>query len=212
MNFQLAKDRLIASLKLRIDNPMVIEALARVPRHYFVPEHLHEQAYEDCPLSIGYNQTISQPYIVALMTEALDITKEDRVLELGTGSGYQTAILAELAGFVVSVERVPQLISKAKKILIEELKYSNIELHLAEKILGWVSGQPYNAIIVTAAAPNIPQVLINQLEINGRMVIPIGSRWDQSLIKIVKYQDHNEIIDLGGCRFVPLIGEGSWSE
>lgn len=212
MDFELSKNQLIQSLGIRITNQNIVAAIARVPRHCFIPENLHSQAYDDRPLSIGYNQTISQPYIVALMTEALDLKKSDRVLELGTGSGYQTAILAELAGYVISVERIPPLITLAKKILFTKLEYKNIELHHAEKTLGWIKGQPYDAIIVTAGAPNIPQVLIDQVNIAGRMVIPIGTKWNQSLIKLTKFQDHNEIHNLGGCRFVPLIGEGSWDE
>lgn len=212
MDLEFAKDRLISTLNSRISNRQVIEAMARVPRHLFVPENLRDQAYDDCPLSIGYNQTISQPFIVALMTDALEIGNNDKILELGTGSGYQTAILAEIAEKVVSVERIPQLLEKASEVLIEKLGYRNIELHGAVRKLGWSEEMPYAAILVTAAAPSIPQTLIDQLKIGGRLVIPIGSKWDQDLIKIVKLQDHNFIVNLGGCRFVPLIGEDSWHE
>jgi protein-L-isoaspartate(D-aspartate) O-methyltransferase len=212
VEFELSKNQLINSLKLRIGDRHVIDVMARVPRHRFVPENCFDSAYNDRPLSIGYNQTISQPYIVALMTEALELKKSDKVLELGTGSGYQTAILAELAGYVISVERIPQLITSAKKILFDELGYKNIELYHSKKKLGWIEGQPYDAIIVTAAAPNIPKVLIDQLKLAGRMVIPIGTQLEQNLIKLTKFEDYNVIDNLGGCRFVPLIGEESWNE
>ena len=170
-----------------------------------------DSAYENMPLPIGLNQTISQPYIVALMTEKLELNPRKKVLELGTGCGYQTAILAELAGQVVTTERLPELLEKAK-IILEHLGYKNIEIHLAEETLGWQAGAPYDAIITTAGAPAIPDSLIEQLAIEGRMVIPVGSRYDQELHLIIKHQKDIEKINLGGCRFVSLIGKDAWED
>lgn len=203
--------RLFSHLRREIKDAKVIEAMERVPRELFVlPENQH-LAYEDIPLPIGMGQTISQPFIVALMTEALELRNTDRVLEIGTGSGYQAAILAELADWVVTVERYPELIERARRTL-NSLGYTNIEIHLAEKVLGWRKGAPYNAIIVTAAAPVVPQELLNQLAEGGRLVIPVGSRYEQELMKVTKQKGRIKIKNLGGCRFVPLIGEGAWRE
>jgi protein-L-isoaspartate(D-aspartate) O-methyltransferase len=145
------------------------------------------------------------------MTQALDISKNDKVLELGTGRGYQTAILAELAKTVISVERIPQLVTKAENIL-KKLGYNNIHIHLSTGKLGWKQDSPYNAIIVTAAAPRIPEALVEQLAAGGRMIIPVGNRWEQELILLKKGEDKNIINNLGFCRFVPLIGEDAWDE
>jgi protein-L-isoaspartate(D-aspartate) O-methyltransferase len=185
--------------------------MARIPRERFVPPESARYAYEDGPLPIGLNQTISQPYIVAYMTEGLELTGQEKVLEIGTGSGYQTAILAELSRLVVSTERLPQLLEKARETL-DSLGYRNIELHLAEETLGWKADAPYDAIIATAAAPYIPQELVAQLKIGGRMIIPVGSRYMQELCKLVRHRNRNEIRNLGACRFVSLIGKGAWSE
>ncbi len=182
-----------------------------VPRHIFVPLEFQEAAYEDRPLPIGYDQTISQPYIVAYMTQNLELTGSEKVLELGTGSGYQTAILSNLARYVVTTERVPSLIDKARKTL-EKLGYSNIEIQVAAESLGWQSEAPYNAIIATAGAPRIPDELISQLSIGGRMVIPVGSRYTQELLKITRLNEGNKIERLGPCRFVSLIGKGAWDD
>jgi protein-L-isoaspartate(D-aspartate) O-methyltransferase len=163
------------------------------------------------PLGIGFGQTISQPFIVALMTQALGLKGEEKVLELGTGSGYQAAILAELAKWVVSVERIQQLAESARRIL-EELGYKNIEIHVAEKDLGWPAEAPYDAIMVTAGAPCVPNPLVKQLNLGGRLVIPVGSRWEQDLVRITRRKKRNLIESLGGCRFVPLIGKGAREE
>ncbi len=160
---------------------------------------------------IGQEQTISQPYIVAYMTQNLELTGSEKVLELGTGSGYQTAILSNLARYVVTTERVPSLIDKARKTL-EKLGYSNIEIQVAAESLGWQSEAPYNAIIATAGAPRIPDELISQLSIGGRMVIPVGSRYTQELLKITRLNEGNKIERLGPCRFVSLIGKGAWDD
>ena len=203
------RSQLIKHLNREINDKRVIEAISHVPRELFVPPSAYSYAYDDRPLSIGYQQTISQPYIVALMTEAMNIQESDRVLELGTGSGYQTAILAELAAKVVSTERIPQLVDSATRVL-DSLGYTNIEIHPAGETLGWPQDAPYNAIIVTAGAPEIPEVLIDQLSPAGRLVIPVGSRWEQELLRITKTDSGNRIDKLGGCRFVPLIGINAW--
>jgi protein-L-isoaspartate(D-aspartate) O-methyltransferase len=203
------RSQLLRHLSREISDERVLAAMSRVPRERFVPADLFYAAYEDRPLSIGYQQTISQPYIVALMTEALEITENDRVLEVGTGSGYQTAILAELAKEVISIERIPQLIDSAKKVL-DMLGYTNIEIHMAEEALGWQQGAPYDAIIVTAGAPKVPDILVDQLVYKGRLVIPVGSRWEQELVRVTKMKPDNRIDRLGGCRFVPLIGTNAW--
>jgi protein-L-isoaspartate(D-aspartate) O-methyltransferase len=205
------RSQLIKHLNREINDKRVVEAISRVPRELFVPPSAYSYAYDDRPLSIGYQQTISQPFIVALMTEAMNIQENDRVLELGTGSGYQTAILAELAAKVVSTERIPQLIESATRVL-DRLGYANIEIHLTEEILGWPQGAPYDAIIVTAGAPRIPELLVDQLAPAGRLVIPVGSRWEQELLRITKTDSGNRIDKLGGCRFVPLIGINAWDK
>lgn len=211
MGLEAARARLIAYLSQEIKNKRVLEAMAHVPRELFVPADCYYSAYEDRPLSIGFGQTISQPFIVALMTEALELKGNEKVMEVGTGSGYQTAILAELAERVITVERVSQLADSAKQVL-EKLGYNNVEVHIAEKTLGWAAGAPYQAIIVTAGAPSVPQVLLDQLSLGGRLVIPVGSRYEQDLLKVTKQKKRNQIENLGGCRFVSLIGEGAWEE
>lgn len=211
MDLSLARDNLIARLSLEISDKRVLEAMRRVPREAFVPQDQYYAAYEDRPLSIGFGQTISQPYIVALMVQALELKGGDKVLELGAGSGYEAAILAELAREVVTVERVSELVEGAKRAL-EKLGYSNVKVHLAGRELGWSDEAPYGAIIVSAGAPTIPQILLNQLSFGGRLVIPVGSRWQQDLLKVTKRRKGNKVENLGGCYFVPLIGEGAWEE
>ena len=211
MDFEAARARLIEHLSTEIKDERVLAAMSRIPRERFVPPEEQHLAYEDIPLPIGLDQTISQPFIVALMTEALELTGSEKVLELGTGSGYQLAILAELAQLVVTVERLPPLAEAAKRVL-DSLGYTNIEVHLTEKALGWQAGAPYNAIIVTAGAPRVPATLLAQLAVGGRLVIPVGSRYVQELYKITKHRKKNTVQNLGGCRFVSLIGEDAWEE
>lgn len=208
-DFEAARAELIEHLSSEIRDKGVLSAMSRIPREKFVPLESRHMAYEDRPLPIGWEQTISQPYIIALMTEVLELTGSEKVLELGTGSGYQTAILAELSRTVVTVERVPALAESARKVL-DSLGYKNIEIHLAEEALGWKKGAPYDAIMVTAGAPDIPGELLNQLAVGGRMVIPVGSRYVQELCKVVKRQEGNKVQKLGGCRFVALIGKDAW--
>jgi len=209
VDLERARQSLLNSLDHEIADNRVVEAMRRVPREAFVPQEQYHAAYDDRPLSIGFGQTISQPFIVALMVQALGLRGDKKVLELGTGSGYEAAILAELAQKVVTVECIPELAESARQVL-DKLGYSNIEVHAAGKILGWPEGAPYDAIIVSAGAPTVPQVLLEQLTWNGRLVIPVGSRWQQELLRVTKLRKGNEIENLGGCYFVPLIGEGAW--
>jgi protein-L-isoaspartate(D-aspartate) O-methyltransferase len=206
-----ARARLLDSLKHEIRDKRVLAAMACVPRELFVSPDYYYAAYEDMPLSIGFGQTISQPFIVALMTQALKLKGDEKVLELGTGSGYQTAILAKLAKRVVSIERISQLAESARRVL-GQLDYTNFEIHTASEALGWPDEAPYDAIIVTAGAPHVPEALLEQLELGGRLVIPVGSRWEQDLLKVTKRKRKNLVQNLGGCRFVPLIGPGAWGE
>jgi protein-L-isoaspartate(D-aspartate) O-methyltransferase len=210
-DYEAARAGLIAHLCSEIRDKQVLAAMSRIPREIFVPKESRSLAYEDGPLPIGWEQTISQPYIIALMTEALELTGKEKVLEIGTGSGYQTAILAELSKKVISIERIPALAESARKVL-DGLGYTNIEIHIAGETLGWQKGAPYDAIMVTAGAPKIPDDLIAQLADAGRMVIPAGSRHIQELCKVVKNKDGNRLEKLGGCRFVALIGKDAWDD
>jgi protein-L-isoaspartate(D-aspartate) O-methyltransferase len=195
-----------------IKDQRVLAAMSKVPRHLFVAEGLADQAYNDNPLPIERQQTISQPYIVALMSEALALTGREKVLEIGTGSGYQTAILAELAERVFSIERIAVLATGARRIL-DALKYFNVAIRVGDGTYGWREESPFAAIVVTAGAPRIPRILIEQLEIGGRLVIPVGSQNSQTLLKLTRLSEDPEDLkreDLGGCRFVDLIGEHGW--
>jgi protein-L-isoaspartate(D-aspartate) O-methyltransferase len=192
----------------------VLAAMENTPRHLFVDEGLIDQAYSDNPLPIGERQTISQPYIVALMTQALELTKKDRVLEIGTGSGYQTAILAQLADRVYSIERIAALASRARRIL-DQLNYYNVAIRVGDGSYGWKEESPFDAIITTAAAPAVPKYLLEQLVVGGRLIVPVGARDMQTLYKLTRLsEDINDIKreDLGDCRFVSLIGESGWKE
>jgi len=194
-----------------IKDEKVISAFLKVPREEFVPESLKEYAYRDCPLSIGEGQTISQPYIVALMTEALKLKGKEKVLEIGTGSGYQSAILAEIGCEVYSIERIELLAKRAENIL-KKLGY-NVKIKIGDGTLGWEEYSPYDRIIVTAAGPKIPETLLSQLSKNeGRLVMPVGDRYIQDLILVIKNSEKIEKVHLGGCQFVPLIGKEGWKE
>jgi protein-L-isoaspartate(D-aspartate) O-methyltransferase len=192
-----------------ITDPRVLDAMRRVPRHLFVSEALRDQAYGDFPLPIGEQQTISQPYIVAEMTQALQLRPEDRVLELGTGSGYQAAVLAEIAYRVYTIERIYALYAKARK-MFDALQYHNIVTRYADGTFGWEDECPFDAVIVTAGAPRIPSVLVNQLALGGRLVLPVGDQHSQKLVKVVREEKGVRTTDLGGCRFVKLVGEHGW--
>ena len=211
MDFDTERDKkaLFDRISVELDDQRVIEAMLRVPREEFVPAEAAHLAYADMALPIGYDQTISQPYMVALMTSVLGVRRMDRVLDIGTGSGYQAAVLAELAREVVSTERILTLIRPAESRL-QSLGYANIIVKRAGRELG-LPGEPrFNGIIVGAGAPKLPTELVEQLEIGGRLVVPVGSRQEQQLIKVVRTHDGFSVETLGGCRFVPLIGEGAW--
>ena len=184
----------------------VLKAMEKIPRHLFVPEALADQAYDDCPLTIGYGQTISQPYTVAFMTEALELQGPERVLEIGTGSGYQTAVLAELASEIYSVERLPELSQAAAKIL-SALGCKNAILKVDDGTLGWSEFAPYDAVIVTASGPDIPPPLLSQLADGGRLVIPVGERAGQNMYRVTRRGEETVKDYLGPFRFVELIGE-----
>jgi len=194
-----------------IKDPKVIQAFLRVPRHRFVLERDVHEAYDDHPLPIGEGQTISQPYMVALMTECLNLKGEERILEIGTGSGYQAAILAELAKEVYTVERFPALVERARYVL-EELGYKNIKINLGDGTLGWPEFSPYDGIIVTAASLRIPLPLLEQLREKGRLVIPLGESFSQVLTIVEKYKDRIETREVCSCVFVPLVGEYGWQD
>ncbi|MBN2514664.1 MAG: protein-L-isoaspartate(D-aspartate) O-methyltransferase [Deltaproteobacteria bacterium] len=195
-----------------ITDEKVLKAMEKIPRHLFVDEGLHDQAYADNPLPIGERQTISQPYIVALMTEALELTGHEKVLEIGTGSGYQAAILAELADRVFSIERIASLADRARKVL-DSLGYYNVLIRVGDGTYGWKEESPFDVIIVTAGAPHVPKTLFDQLTVGGRLIVPTGDRHTQKLLKLTRTSnelDKAETKDLGGCRFVNLIGEYGW--
>lgn len=198
----------------QIRDDRVLKVMETVPRHLFVDEGLINQAYSDNPLPIGERQTISQPYIVALMTEALELKGRERILEIGTGSGYQTAVLAKLADRVFSIERVAVLATRARKIL-DRLNCYNVAIRVGDGSYGWKEEAPFDAIITTAAAPQVPQYLLEQLVPGGRLVVPVGGREVQTLYKLTRSLENPAEMkkeDLGGCRFVSLIGESGWKE
>ncbi|MGA8180383.1 MAG: protein-L-isoaspartate(D-aspartate) O-methyltransferase [Desulfobacterales bacterium] len=192
-----------------VTDPFVLAAMLKVPRHLFVSDALRDQAYGDFPLPIGEQQTISQPYIVAEMTQALQPGKDDRILEIGTGSGYQAAILAEIVFRVYTIEKLYPLYTKTRK-LFDQLQYHNIVTKYSDGSSGWKDESPFDAIIVTAGSPSIPEPLVSQLAVGGRMVIPVGDQYSQELIKLYKDEHGIHKSNLGGCRFVKLVGEYGW--
>lgn len=211
MDFAIARERMVAEQLVRrgIQDPRVLDAMGRVPRHLFMDEALAGRAYGDYPLPIGESQTISQPYMVALMTEALDLVGHERVLEVGTGSGYQTAILAELCNKVLSLERIKRLADRAIRTL-DNLGYHNVLIRVGDGSLGWAEEAPFDAILVTAASPAVPGALVEQLSLKGRLVVPVGDAYGQVLRKGVREEEGMRWSDLGGCVFVKLIGEQGW--
>lgn len=210
-HFRIARHRMVESqIAARgIRDQRLLEAMKKVPRHLFVDEALWDRAYGDFPLPIGQGQTISQPYIVARMTQELGLKGDENVLEIGTGSGYQTAILSQLASRVYSVERIPALLPKAKKVL-DQLGYHNVLIKLDDGTWGWKEHAPYDAIIVTAGSPVIPEPLLEQLKDPGIMVVPVGDEYSQTLTRITKKDGSIETEYLEGVRFVKLIGDHGW--
>jgi protein-L-isoaspartate(D-aspartate) O-methyltransferase len=209
--YALARRRMVESQLLAggVRDPEVLRAMGRVPRHLFVDEALRDRAYGDHALPIGYGQTISQPLMVATMTEALALAGGEKVLEIGTGSGYQTAVLAEIADRVFSVERVAPLYRRSRELL-DRLAHHRVVLRHGDGTLGWADHAPYDAIIVTAGAPHVPEALRAQLTPGGRLVIPVGDRSVQSLVRITRREEGDLREDLGGCVFVDLVGEDGW--
>jgi protein-L-isoaspartate(D-aspartate) O-methyltransferase len=189
----------------------VLVAMEEIERHRFVSPDLTDSAYEDCALSIGEGQTISQPYMVALMTELLELKGGEKVLEIGTGSGYQSAVLSKLAAEVYSVERIGPLASRAKRLLVE-VGCANVHVVVSDGTLGLPGQAPFDGIIVTAGAPEIPPVYIQQLKIGGRLVIPVGSIFSQTLYMVIKKPDGTDTSQYTTCVFVPLVGKDGWQE
>jgi len=212
VNYEGARQKMLESqIRARnVRDPRVLEALRKVPRHLFVEEALRDRAYLDKALPIGEKQTISQPYMVAAMSEALELRGEERVLEIGTGSGYQTAILAELAESVFSVERIADFVPAARRRL-EALGHYNVLIKVGDGTIGWSEHAPYDGILVTAAAPQVPRPLLEQLKVGGRLVVPMGAEDSQTLMRISRQEDGFQEEALGECRFVKLIGRHGWA-
>lgn len=213
MNFARARERMVEEQLVNrgVSDLRVLAAVSKVERHRFVAEALQSRAYDDKPLPIGEHQTISQPYIVGLMTQALELRGNERVLEVGTGCGYQTAVLAELAATVYTIERLAPL-AAAARALLEELGYTNVVTRIGDGTLGWAEEGPFEAIIVAAASPQVPRPLVAQLALGGRMVFPIGEEELQTLVRIRKKEEglHEEYF--GDCRFVKLVGRYGWRQ
>jgi protein-L-isoaspartate(D-aspartate) O-methyltransferase len=213
MNFEIARKRMVETqlIARNIQDPRVLRAMQSVPRHLFVEEAMAAQAYSDTPLPIGEKQTISQPYMVALMTELLELTGKERVLEIGTGSGYQAAVLAALADRVYTVERISALAVRARRVF-DTLGLTNIKLKIDDGTVGWEAEAPFDGIMVTAGSPEIPQALIDQLAPGGRLVIPVGDQFEQVLLRVRKMEDGTLVREKSvGCRFVKLVGRFGWS-
>jgi len=212
-DFQAARERMVATqiASRGIKDQRVLDAFLNIPRHVFLPEELWLDAYEDHPLPIGYGQTISQPYIVALMTSQLNLKGQEKVLEIGTGSGYQAAILGKLAAEVHSIERIEDLALAAENCL-KTLEIRNVYVHVFDGSLGWPPNAPYDDIIVTAAVPQVPTDLLAQLKTNGKLIVPIGARWRQMLEVWVKKQSKIVKKEILPVVFVPLKGEHGWQD
>jgi protein-L-isoaspartate(D-aspartate) O-methyltransferase len=213
MNFEAARERMVREqIEARgIRDTRVLAAMREVPRHLFVSEDLHPRAYDDSPLPIGSQQTISQPYIVALMVEALEVTGEDRVLEIGTGSGYEAAVVAKLCAELYSIERIPSLAERARRTL-DALGYGNVRMRIGDGGEGWPEAAPFAAIVMSAAARQIPRPLVEQLADDGRLVMPMGEEDSQMLVRLRKSRGSLREDCLGECRFVKLIGPCGWEE
>ena len=213
-DYAIARRRMVAEQVTArgVKDQRVIDAMLRVPRHLFVPDALAAQAYSDFPLPIGERQTISQPYMVAVMSEALQLNGEEKVLEIGTGSGYQAAVLALLARQVFSLERIPALARQARRIL-DKAGFARVNVRVTDGTFGWEEEAPFDGIIVTAGAPEVPQPYRDQLAIGGRLVIPVGDRVSQTLVRVTRLGERDFREErLLGCRFVPLVGGLGWRE
>lgn len=213
MNYEALRNKMVEEqiAPRDISDEKVLAAFRKVERHEFVPPDLQDSAYQDHPLPIGEGQTISQPYMVALMTQCLNLKGNEKILEIGTGSGYQAAILAGLAKEVYSVERIESLAKRAKATL-KKLGYGNVQIKVADGTLGWKEHAPYDGIIVTAAAPKIPNTYIEQFNVGGRLVIPVGGMFSQILTIVEKKPDGVLTSEICGCVFVPLVGKEGWKK
>ncbi|MEK6281022.1 MAG: protein-L-isoaspartate(D-aspartate) O-methyltransferase [Acidobacteriota bacterium] len=212
-DYSIPRERMVERLRdhYQIRDLKVLEAMRAVPRHNFVPEALQSRAYGDHALPISASQTISQPYIVARMTELLEVDSGSKVLEIGAGSGYQTAVLAKVAGQVYSIERIAELAREAQS-RIRQIGIYNATVKCFDGTLGWAANAPYDAILVAAGGPGIPEPLVAQLKVGGRLVVPVGeSRESQRLVRVIKSDTGHKQEDHGGCAFVPLIGQHGWS-
>jgi protein-L-isoaspartate(D-aspartate) O-methyltransferase len=213
MNFDVSRKRMVETqiIARGIKDQRVLDAMLKVPRHLFVQEAMSGQAYSDTSLPIGERQTISQPYMVAIMSELLELEGSETVLEIGTGSGYQAAVLSYLAKRVCTIERIPTLASRARK-LFDTLGLTNIAMKIDDGTIGWEAESPFDAVIVTAGAPEVPDALVEQLAVEGRLVIPVGDHLSQVLYRIRKKVDGSLLRESSvGCRFVKLIGRNGWS-
>lgn len=210
--YERQRRQLIETIRERgIDDLEVLRVFDLVPRHLFVPEAVQHRAYEDAPVPIGFGQTASQPSLQALYLQILNIQSHQKVLEIGTGSGYQTALLGHLAGHVYSVERIRELSVRARAVL-DDLRFSNIALLVGDGTIGWSRFAPYDSILVAAASPDVPQALLDQLAEGGRMLIPIGDRTEQTLTLFENTPDGMRREDITACTFVPLLGRFGWAE
>lgn len=210
--YHFARQRMLNSLRVRgVRDEKVLKAMASVPRHLFVEEALTAKAYGDHPLPIPGGQTISQPYMVAKMTELLEVTKKDKVLEVGAGSGYQTIVLSHVAGLIFSVERIEEL-AKLAKARIRQFNIDNVIMRCSDGSLGWPEHGPYKAILAAAAAPDIPTALVEQLEVGGSLVLPIGTEQEQRLIRVRKIRQGTTVEDHGSVIFVKMIGRQGWNK
>ena len=212
-DFAWARDRMVQEqiLARGVTDARVVAAIRKIPRHVFVDPGIVNRAYDDCALPIGEKQTLSQPYMAARMSESLSLTGGEKVLEIGTGSGFQTALLAELCFNVFSVEKLRAL-SRRARALLDQLDYHNIALHVGDGTIGWSEHAPYHAIIVTAGAPQAPRPLLDQLAVGGRLVIPIGDEQSQTLIRLTRTRASFKKEQLGECKFVKLLGKYGWRE
>ena len=212
MNFDAERDRMVEQIASKnVKDKKILEAFRKVPRHLFLPENMRPRSYEDKPFPIGADQTISQPSLVAQMIEQLSLPSHARVLEVGTGSGYETALLAELVSEVYSVERIASLAESARRLLNDQ-GYKNIEVRVGDGTNGWPEKAPFDGILVAASAPMLPEPLLNQLIEGGRLIIPIGSVASQTLTMVIRKEGRFTAHDLCKCLFVPLIGKHAWLE
>lgn len=210
--YTIPRQRMVKFLRehYKIADENVLEVMEKLPRHLFVPDALKAQAYKDNALPIAANQTISQPFIVARMTELLELTPSSKILEIGAGSGYQTAVLAALAGRIYAIERIPQLAAGAQE-KIRRLGFTNVDLQCGDGTNGWRNAAPFDGILVAAGSPTMPDPLLNQLKIGGKLVIPIGQdQKTQRLYRVTRAAKNFQTEDFGACAFVPLIGEHGW--